>query len=84
VAAQEGFKKVERAFKQIAEVEQWHERRYNKLIEAVEAGNVFKQPQKALWKCRNCGRVMEATEPPEICPTCDHPKAYFELLAENY
>jgi rubrerythrin len=84
VADQEGFKDASRAFKKIAEVEKWHERRYNKLIEAVQAGTVFKKPQTVLWKCRNCGRVIEAAEAPEICPSCDHPRAYFELLVENY
>jgi rubrerythrin len=83
-ATQEGFKAAAQSFKQVAEVEKWHERRYNKLIEAVEAQTVFKSPQKVLWKCRNCGRVVEALEPPPICPTCDHPQGYFELLAENY
>ena len=84
VAKQEGFPDVARVFAEVAEVEQWHERRYNKLIEAVKGETVFKQPEKALWKCRNCGRVIEATEAPEICPTCDHPRAHFELYAENY
>ncbi len=84
IADQEGFKDAARTFKEVAEVEQWHERRYNKLIEALAAGTVFKKPEKALWKCRNCGRVVEATEPPNPCPTCDHAKAHFELLAENY
>ncbi|MGB5421262.1 MAG: rubrerythrin family protein [Desulfobacterales bacterium] len=84
VADQEGFKDASRAFKKIAEVEKWHERRYNKLIEAVQAATVFKKTQTVLWKCRNCGRVIEAAEAPEICPSCDHPQAYFELLAENY
>jgi rubrerythrin len=84
VAEQEGFKDAARAFTEIGEVEKWHERRYNKLIEAVQAATVFKKPQTALWKCRNCGRVIEAAEAPEICPSCDHPRAYFELLAENY
>ena len=84
VADQEGFKDASRAFKKIAEVEKWHERRYNKLIEAVQAGTIFKKPQTVLWRCRNCGRVIEAAEAPEICPSCDHPRAYFELLAENY
>jgi rubrerythrin len=60
VADQEGFKEASRAFKKIAEVEKWHERRYNKLIEAVQAATVFKKPQTVLWKCRNCGRVIEA------------------------
>jgi rubrerythrin len=84
VADQEGFKDASRAFKKIAEVEKWHERRYNKLIEAVQAGTIFKKPQTVLWRCRNCGRVIEAAEAPEICPSCDHPRAYFELLAENF
>ena len=84
VARQEGFQEIGDVFDRIAEVEQWHERRYNKLIEAVENGTVFKSPTKAYWKCRNCGRVHEGTEPPDICPTCLHPKAHFELLAENY
>ena len=84
VAGQEGFKEAAQVFKQVAEVEQWHERRYNKLIEAVENGTVFKKPEKVLWKCRNCGRVIESAEPPAKCPTCQHPQAYFELYAENY
>ena len=84
MADQEGFKDASRAFEKIAEVEKWHERRYNKLIEAVQAATVFKKPQTVLWKCRNCGRVIEAAEAPEICPSCDHPRAYFELLVENY
>ena len=84
VAQQEGFKNVTTVFKRVAQVEQWHERRYNKLIKSLESGNVFKRPDKALWKCRNCGLVIEAAEAPDICPTCAHPQAYFEFYAENY
>jgi rubrerythrin len=84
LAKQEGFKEAARVFDQIGEVEKWHERRYNKMIEALQARIVFKRPQAVLWKCRNCGRVVESMEAPEKCPTCDHPRAYFELLVENY
>ncbi|UCF73292.1 MAG: rubrerythrin family protein [Deltaproteobacteria bacterium] len=84
VASQEGFTEAARIFSQVAEVEQWHERRYRKLIDQVEGKTVFKKPEKVLWKCRNCGRVVESTEAPARCPTCDHPQAYFELLVENY
>ncbi len=83
-ARQEGFKDVAETFKQVGVVEQWHERRYNKLIEAVQSKTVFKKTQKVLWRCRNCGRVVEAPEAPAKCPTCQHPQAFFELLAENY
>ena len=83
-ADQEGFKNVAETFKQVAAVEEWHERRYNRLIEAVQNKSVFSKPGMAFWKCRNCGRVVEAMEAPAQCPTCQHPQAFFELLTENY
>ena len=83
-ANQEGFKNVAETFKQVAAVEEWHERRYNKLAEALQNKSFFKKPQKAIWKCRECGRVVEAFEAPLKCPTCAHPQAFFELYAENY
>lgn len=83
-ADQEGFKDMASTFRQVAIVEEWHERRYNRLIEAVQNGKVFKKPKQVLWKCLNCGRVVEAAEAPAKCPTCLHPQAFFELLAENY
>ena len=84
VADQEGFKDAASTFRQIAEVEKSHERRYKKLIEAVQSNSVFKKPEKVMWKCRNCGRVVEASEAPAQCPTCLHPQAHFEIFAENY
>ncbi|MHB1654103.1 MAG: rubredoxin-like domain-containing protein [Desulfitobacteriaceae bacterium] len=36
------------------------------------------------WQCRNCGHIHVGVEALEICPVCQHPQAYFELLAENY
>ncbi|HUT71503.1 MAG TPA: rubrerythrin family protein [Desulfatiglandales bacterium] len=83
-ATREGFREAARIFNQVAEVERWHEQRYNKLIQAVEGKTVFKRPEKVLWKCRNCGRVVESTNAPAKCPTCEHPQAYFELFTENY
>jgi len=45
---------------------------------------VFKKQSPARWRCRNCGRIIDAAEAPAKCPTCDHPQAYFEIMAENY
>lgn len=83
-AEQEGFKEVAAAFKAIAKAEMVHEARYNKLLANLEKGNVFKKTETVKWKCRNCGYVHEGKEAPEKCPACLHPKAYFELFAENY
>lgn len=84
VAEQEGFKDVAMTFRMVAKVEAYHERRYNKLLDSVQAGKVFKKDAPIKWKCRNCGYVFEGSEVPDKCPVCFHPKAYFEVWTENY
>jgi rubrerythrin len=84
VARQEGFEEIAVQFKEIAEVEEQHEKRYRKLLKNVREDKVFKKDTVVKWKCRNCGYVHEGKEAPEICPACAHPQAYYELLCENY
>ena len=83
-ARQEGFEEIARVFKEIAEVEEQHEKRYRKLLKNVKEGKVFKKDAVVKWKCRNCGYVHEGKEAPEECPACAHPQKYFEVLGENY
>jgi rubrerythrin len=84
VAEKEGFPDVARTFRMVAKVEAYHERRYNKLLESLTQGKVFKKDAPIKWKCRNCGYVFEGSQAPDKCPVCDHPKAYFEVWTENY
>lgn len=84
VADDEGFEEIARVFREISRVEMEHEKRYRMLLKNVEAGTVFKRPFATKWRCRNCGYVYEGTEAPDKCPACDHPQAYYEVLAENY
>lgn len=83
-AREEGETEAADLFRELAEVEEEHEKRYLKLLENVKNGKVFKKDQPIKWHCRNCGYVHEGTEAPEICPACKHPQAYYEVLAENY
>jgi len=83
-AKKEGLNQVWAAFKQVAEVEEQHEKRYRKLLENVTSGKVFAKDQPVKWHCRNCGYVHEGTSAPKTCPACKHAQAYFEVLAENY
>ncbi|MGH4052928.1 MAG: rubrerythrin [Clostridium sp.] len=83
-AKEEGFSDIAFVYTKISEVEKKHEERYIKLAKNIEDGTVFKKAEKTLWKCTNCGYISEGKEAPEICPACAHPKAYFEILAENY
>ncbi len=84
VAETEGFPDVAKAFRYIAAVEVEHEKRYRKLLANVTGGNVFKKDASVSWKCRNCGYHMSGPEVPEVCPSCLHPRGYFEVNAENY
>lgn len=84
VAEQEGFKDVAAAFRYIAKVEVEHEKRFLKLLDNIRNGKVFKRNEKQTWICRNCGYHHEGTDAPEQCPTCLHPKSFFELWMENY
>lgn len=84
VAREEGFEKIASQFKEIAEVEEEHEKRYRKLLRNVREGKVFKRNTVVKWKCRNCGYVHKGKEAPKECPACAHPRAYYELLSENY
>lgn len=84
IAREEGLDHVASQFKEIAEVEEEHEKRYRKLLSNLKNKVVFKRDQVVKWHCRNCGYVHEDKEAPEKCPACDHPKAYYEILAENY
>jgi rubrerythrin len=77
-AEAEGNTDAARLFTQIAKVEKEHGERYKKLLEMVESGTVFKRDKPIKWKCSKCGYIHEGTEPPTECPSCKHPKEYYE------
>lgn len=83
-AVEEGFTEIAEFFKEVGEVEEEHEKRYLKLVENLRNDEVFKRDGEVKWHCRNCGYVHYGKEAPDKCPACLHPKAHFEILAENY
>ena len=83
-AEAEGFKALAAKFRLVAAIEKHHEERYRALLKNVETAQVFEKSEVKVWECRNCGHIVVGTKAPEMCATCAHPKAYFELNAENY
>ena len=83
-AKEEGFDRIAYLFDAVGKIEKEHEARYRALLEKVENGTVFSAGEVKIWKCRNCGHIVVGTKAPEVCPVCNHPKAYFEIKAENY
>lgn len=84
IAKEEGFDHIAYLFEEVGKIEKEHEERYLKLLENVKDGKVFEAGEVKIWKCRNCGHIVVGTKAPEVCPVCSHPKAYFEIKAENY
>jgi rubrerythrin len=83
-AKEEGFTALAAQFEAIGKIEKEHEERYKKLIANLDKGLVFSRDGDAIWKCRNCGHIVIGKKAPDLCPVCAHPKAYFEIKAENY
>jgi rubrerythrin len=83
-AEKEGLPDIAKRLRSIALAERHHEERYQRLLAEMEGGTLFRKQKKVAWVCRKCGYVHEGREPPETCPSCDHPRNYFELKCEAY
>lgn len=84
VAEEEGLPEIAERLKAIAKAEAHHEERYKKLLKEVEAGTVFKKDKEVWWVCRECGYLHFGREPPEICPSCDHERSYYQVKCEEF
>ena len=83
-AREEGFGDIASLFEGVGKIEKEHEERYHKLLANIEAGKVFSSDADQSWHCVNCGHVAVGKNAPDSCPVCKHPKAYFQMRAENY
>ncbi len=83
-AREEGFDDIAVLFDGVAAIEKHHDERYQALLKNIEDGLVFEKSNITIWKCRNCGHIHVGEKAPEVCPVCKHPKAYFEINADNY
>ena len=83
-AEAEGFTELAHRFRLVAAIEKHHEERYRALLHNVEMAEVFAKSEVKVWECRNCGHIIIGTSAPEVCPTCNHPRSYFEVREENY
>lgn len=83
-AREEGLEEIAEVFEAIAVAEKQHEKRYLELAKNVDTGVVFKRGEPVKWRCINCGYLYEGPEAPTMCPACAHPRAHFEILAENW
>ncbi len=84
IAEEEGFKEIAFVYREIAEVEERHEKRFLKLLANLENDTIFKKEEVVEWKCNNCGYIHTGKSAPDKCPACAHPQGYFEVFKETY
>ncbi len=84
IAEEEGLNKIATRLKAIAVAEKNHKERYEKILEQLEAGTFFNKSEERWWVCRECGYVYFGKTPPEKCPSCDHPKAFYQLKNNEF
>ena len=80
VADQEGFPEIASHFRAIAEIEKRHRARFERYLQQVKDGTVWKRDTPIQWKCLVCGYVYEGTTPPQTCPACHHPYQHYMAL----
>lgn len=83
-AREEGFNGLAAAFELVAKIEKHHEERYLKLRQNITDGSVFKREPETVWICLNCGHIHVGETPPQVCPVCSKPQAYFQLHVADY
>lgn len=83
-ARAEGFDAIAELFNRVAKIEKTHEERYRNLLVNVKDSVVFSKDGDVIWECRVCGHIVIGKSAPEICPVCKHPKAFFQMKAQNY
>ena len=83
-AKEEGFAEIAATWNAISVAEKQHEKRYRDLLTNIESNMVFKREEEITWRCRNCGYIHSGKGAPDVCPACIHPRAHFEILAENW
>jgi len=82
IAEEEGYKDIAERLRAIGVAEKHHEERYKKILENLDS--FYKKDEPVEWVCMKCGYLHVGEEPPEVCPSCSHPRKYFELKCEKY
>ena len=83
-ARAEGFTRIADLFTEIGKIEKEHEERYRALLAYVKEGTMFEKEKEVVWVYSNCGHIHVGPKAPEVCPVCEHPKAYFMMRVQNY
>lgn len=84
VAEKEGFDDIASHFRAIASVEKSHYDRFQRMLNHIENGTLWKRDKPVTWKCIVCGYEAVGLTPPEKCPACNHQYKHYIALDDGY
>lgn len=82
VADEEGFPEIAEHFRSIAKVEMHHKARFQYFLDLINEGKLWKRDKPVTWRCLVCGYEYVGTEPPTVCPGCDHPYQHYVCVGD--
>ena len=69
-AREEGFPEAAQLWEQVARIEGEHLAVYEDALRQLKDGTLYRKEQPKVWRCLNCGFLIEAEEPWAVCPVC--------------
>jgi rubrerythrin len=83
-AEDEGYPEIATRIRAIMVAEVHHEERFKKLHEQLKAQTHRNKEEDTERVCMECGYTHTGKIPPELCPSCDHPRGFYIVKCENY
>ncbi len=69
-AREEGYPEAAKLWENIAAIEGLHHNIFSDAHTQYTNGTLYKKERPVVWRCLNCGYILEANEPWKVCPVC--------------
>ena len=77
-ARDEGFPDLAALWTKIASVEGLHRDVFREAYSQMQTGTLYRKGQPIVWRCLNCGHIVLANEPWQVCPVCKKGRGWVE------
>jgi len=79
VAAEEKYPVIIEFFKDLAQIDVEHEKKFLKLLKNFNENKVFRKDIIVKWRCKKCGYIVESHDAPKKCKFCKAERGKFEV-----
>lgn len=79
-AEREGFPEIAELFREIMEVEKYHQQIFMELYDQFVNHTLYKKDKPVMWICGDCGYMSESEEAWDECPLCKAKRGSVKLI----